>query len=81
MSGTTNNQIFDNYEVNCNDCGHYWNDSCDGVPLNQKRNCTSFIATKTTDIPKQIKQLKTDLRITRFIVILILLTRIVGFFL
>ena len=49
------NKIFDNYEVECNECQHYWTDSCDGVPISQKRNCTSFVATRTTDIPMQIK--------------------------
>ena len=50
-------KIFDNYEIECNDCQCYWDSSCDGVPIDQKRNCTSFIATRTKDIPMQIKKL------------------------
>ena len=53
----SSSKIFDNYEVECNDCQHYWDNSCDGVPIDKKRNCTSFIATRTTDIPMQIKSL------------------------
>lgn len=52
-----NTPIFDNYEVECNECGNYWNDTCDGVLPNQKRNCTAFVATRVSDIPKQIKSL------------------------
>lgn len=51
---TSHSKIFDDYEVECNDCQHYWDDTCDGVPIAKKRNCTSFIATRTTDIPLQI---------------------------
>ena len=53
----TTNKIFDNYEVDCNECQHYWDSSCDGVPIDQKRNCAVFIATRTKDIPMQIKKL------------------------
>ena len=51
-------KIFDNYEVECNECQHYWRDTCDGVPIEKKRNCTSYTATRTSDIPEQIKQLR-----------------------
>ena len=62
-------KVFDDYEVNCNECQSYWDSSCDGVPLDKKRNCTSFIATRTTDIPKQIAQLKHEVVLHRKFII------------
>lgn len=56
-----NPKRFDDYEVDCNDCQHYWRDTCDGVPIEKKRNCTSFKAARTYDIPEQIKQLREDI--------------------
>lgn len=58
----SNNKRFDDYEVDCNTCGNYWNDTCDGVPIDKKRNCNSYIATRTTDIPKQIEKLKNSIK-------------------
>lgn len=77
MTGNTNNQIFDNYEVSCNDCGNYWNDSCDGVPLNKKRNCTAFVATKASDIPKQIKQLERNVTLNRIFIMILTVVAII----
>lgn len=54
---TPHSKVFDDYEVECNECEHYWDSSCDGVPIDKKRNCTSFKATRTIDIPMQIKTL------------------------
>lgn len=42
----------------CNNCDNYWNDTCDGVPENQKRNCQSYVATRKVTIPKQIEKLQ-----------------------
>ena len=52
--------IFDEWthEVDCNNCARYWEDSCDGVPEEQKRHCTSFLATRSIVIPNQIKELQ-----------------------
>ena len=55
-------KIFDDYEVNCNECKNYWDSSCDGVPITKRRNCTSYIATRTVDIPKQIEKLKKSIK-------------------
>ena len=46
------------HKVDCNNCAHYWEDSCDGVPESQKRHCTSFLATRSVVIPNQIKRLQ-----------------------
>lgn len=59
---TEQQRIFDDFQVDCNECKHYWDSSCDGVPIENKRNCTSFIATRTYDIPEQIKWLRDELR-------------------
>lgn len=49
-------------EVDCNDCSHYWDSSCDGVPKDKKRNCTSYLATRNIVIPLQIKALRNHIR-------------------
>lgn len=77
MTGNTNNQIFDNYEVNCNECSNYWNDTCSGVPINKKRNCTSFTATKASDIPKQIQQLKRDVVYAKVMIVILCLINVI----
>lgn len=54
-----NKQVFDNFpKVKCEECECYWNNQCDGVPEGDARNCTAYRATKSTDIPKRIKQLE-----------------------
>lgn len=51
-------KIFDEYQVDCNDCQHYWTDTCDGVKQGSTKACTSFLATRRTNIPEQIKNLE-----------------------
>lgn len=55
-------KMFDDYiPVDCNDCQHYWNDACDGVQAADREvPCTSYIATRTSDIPKRIERLEED---------------------
>ena len=55
-------KIFDDFNVECNECEHYWNAVCDGVKPNDTRSCTSFKATRQVDIPKQIEKLDTDVK-------------------
>ena len=58
-----NNKRFSDWEeVNCNDCSHYWDDSCSGVCKGDKRNCTSFSATRSIVIPEQIRKLQKDMK-------------------
>ena len=45
-------------EVDCNDCQHYWTDTCDGTTVGSEKRCNSFVATKRVDIPEQIKWLR-----------------------
>lgn len=57
----------------CNTCDNYWNDTCDGVPEEQKRNCQSYVATRKVVIPKQIEELQKDVgRVTKSTIILAL---------
>lgn len=49
---------FDDYNVECNDCAHYWDDSCSGAQVGTTKACRDYKATRTVDIPKQIKQLE-----------------------
>ena len=56
-------KIFDDFpRVDCNDCSHYWDDSCEGVPQGSEKRCTAFLATKRVDIPEQIKTLRNDIK-------------------
>lgn len=59
-------KIFENWtEVDCNDCSHYWNDSCSGVKTSGNgsvKPCTAFLAARKVDIPEQIKRLRKAVR-------------------
>lgn len=50
------------YEVDCNECSHYWDNSCDGACKGSQKPCNSFLATRSVVIPAQIKSLKSQLR-------------------
>ena len=55
---------FDNWSdvKDCNDCEHYWNKLCDGVPEGSERRCTAFKATRSVEIPAEIDALKERLK-------------------
>ena len=65
-SGKSNKQIFEDFPtVDCNDCQHYWDNSCDGVDVSseaQNRPCKTFLATRKISIPQEIKSLKNENR-------------------
>jgi hypothetical protein len=54
---------FDDYTavVDCNECAHYWDSSCDGASKGSIATCNSFSATRSVVIPRQIKQLQTEI--------------------
>lgn len=55
-------KVFDEWtDVDCNNCQRYWLDQCDGTKVNETKICNSFLATRKTDIPMQIKRLDKDL--------------------
>lgn len=53
---------FDDWlEVDCNQCSHYWDNSCDGVRSHVKgcrKPCNAFLATRSIEIPQEINRLK-----------------------
>ena len=56
-----NNKRFSDWddcqEVDCNHCDHYYTNACGGVPVAQKRSCTSFKASRGISLPIEIKRL------------------------
>ena len=55
---------FDNWEyVECNSCANYHNDTCDGVPSGQERNCTAYKAVRGSDLPARIKALEKTVKL------------------
>ena len=54
-------RIFDEYQVDCNECQSYWLDQCDGVKVGSQKACTAFKAIRRTNIPEQIKNLENRL--------------------
>lgn len=80
---------FDDYTevVDCNDCSHYWDSSCDGVSKGSKTACNSFLATRNVVIPerlnsleKRIKRLTISTLLVELVVMLHLVSHIVGWF-
>lgn len=62
---------FDEWEeVECNECGRYWTDQCDGVSKGSTKRCNSFLATRSIVIPARLKSLENNLKSLRFGVIL-----------
>mgnify|MGYP003291959694 CR=1 FL=1 len=58
MSATVvESKVFDESYVDCNQCQHYWTDSCDGTPVAKIRPCRDFKATRETDIPLMVEKL------------------------
>jgi hypothetical protein len=45
-------------EVDCNKCTHYWDNSCDGVQQESRRQCNSFLATRRVVIPARLNSLE-----------------------
>lgn len=51
---------FEDWEqVNCNQCGRYYDNSCDGVSKGSKKPCNSYVATRDIVLPEKIKRLET----------------------
>lgn len=51
---------FDDWDevVDCNDCKHYYDETCDGTLTGKQKPCKTFLATRRVDIPLQIKSLQ-----------------------
>lgn len=44
--------------VDCNNCARYWDSSCDGVKPNERKNCNSYIATRSLVLPERMKRME-----------------------
>lgn len=67
-------------EVDCNDCSHYWDNSCDGVKCHingSGKPCNSFLATRSVVIPLQIQSIREHLKWLYGVVILEAITIVV----
>ena len=90
MSNQSTNQdedkkIFDTYEVHCEECQHYWDDSCEGTRVGSYKPCTAFVATKRIDLPSRVQKLEKWLKhvlrsilLVDIVIIIHLLTHIFG---
>ena len=57
------NKRFEDWEqVDCNDCTHYWDSSCDGASKGSRIGCNSFLATRSVVIPERINSLDNRLK-------------------
>lgn len=50
-------------EVDCNECTHYWDNSCDAVKQDERRQCNSFLATRRVVIPARLNALENRVRL------------------
>lgn len=59
-------KIFDEYEVDCNQCVAYWNNQCDGVSCanegKKARKCNSYQPVRRMDIPERVDQNTKDIK-------------------
>ena len=44
--------------VDCNHCGHYQANVCDGVKTGEKRHCNSYVAVRGIDLPRRLAELE-----------------------
>ena len=75
-----NKRFSDWQEVDCNDCSHYWDNSCDGVqcPINgSSKPCNSFLATRSVVIPLKIESIVGHLKWLYGVVILELIALVI----
>lgn len=55
-------KVFEEWDVDCNDCKHYWDDSCDACSEGSRRLCNSFVATRRVVLPARIERLESAVR-------------------
>lgn len=79
------NKRFDEWkDVDCNECSHYWDSSCDGI-TGAKKQCNSYLATRSILIPEKLKRLQKSIKCLNIVLIctdttllIHLLTHMVG---
>ena len=57
-------------EVDCNDCSHYWDSSCDGASKGSRIGCNSFLATRSIVIPERLNSLEKRVEILKWLVVI-----------
>lgn len=62
MEQRNTSRVFEDWEVDCNDCAHYWDNSCDALSEGSRRLCNSFSATRRVILPLQIERLEKAVR-------------------
>ena len=60
--GTQSKRFEDWIEIDCNECSHYWDSSCDAVDRGVKRPCSSFQATRSVIIPAKLERLQRSIK-------------------
>ena len=45
-------------EVDCNDCSHYWDSTCDGATKGSRIGCNSYLATRKVVLPERLNHLE-----------------------
>lgn len=58
MSSESKPTRFEEWKVDCNDCGRYYDNTCDGVKHGSTRECRSYIATRSVNFASHIKDLE-----------------------
>lgn len=56
------NKFFDSWDVDCNTCQEYFNNTCDGAKKGKTVNCKSYFATRKVDLPKRIDENKSEIK-------------------
>ena len=59
---TEDKKVFEDWEVDCNECTRYWDSSCDGTPKGKNRPCNAFLATRSIILPEELKRLKKQIK-------------------
>lgn len=77
-----NDKIFDEWNelVDCNECQKYWLDQCDGVPIDDARRCNSYVAVRSSEIPKVIDELQFQTKIHELLILLLAVSFLIHFF-
>lgn len=65
------------YEVDCNQCQRYYDNSCDGVQKGSKKACNSYLATREVVIPTKIKELEKRLRYLGLVLITLVVINLI----
>lgn len=76
------NEIFEDFPNNeqftCNDCTHYWDNTCDGLSDTSEHFCNSFSVTRGINIPVKINELETQIKQLKQSVFLCAITLLIS---